>query len=252
MGVFDKVDNSAKTEEVKDRVRGVRQAPMASDIQNLIIRQCFVQPSKGGALGVTTIFEVADGEHKGRELKITEYVTSGNDKGNKTFYEKKGDNGQIEQYDLPGYALMNEMAQLVLQKGILECQNEKKTIQLYNFDKKTEVPTEVDMLVEFLNKGVCGCVLHRIEDKRSRNDRTGEYEPTGQTFATNIVDKFLNPRDRKTVSETRNGIDATYQEQWLDKWKDQIDDKSTEVNNAGTKGAPSPSGENADKAPLFQ
>jgi len=66
-----------------------------------------------------------------------------------------------------------------------------------------------------------------------------------------VVDKFLSPANRKTLSELQNDIPADFKDKWLEKWKDQVDDQSSEVKSAGLKGAPAASGPNADKAPLF-
>lgn len=251
MGIFDKVDNSAQTEQEQDRVRGQRQEPMPSDIQNLIIKHCYGQPSKGGALGVHTLFEVADGDHKGRQFKIVEYITSGDAKGNKTYYEKKSSDGKIERRNLPGFILIDSMAQLIAGKSIVNCVAEKRTIKLYDFDKKAEVPTEVEMFTELVNKGITACVVFQVQDKTAKDTQTGEYKPTGQTFSKNSVEKFLDPRSRKTLSEKKNDLSADFKDQWLKKWQGQVDDQSSEVKGAGMKGAPAPSGEQAEKAPLF-
>ena len=251
MGIFDNVNTSSNVAQEKDVVRGQRQEPLPSDIYNLIIKYAYAKKAKSGALGVHVLLQAANGEHKNRELRITEYVTSGDAKGNKTYYEKKTDGGATEQFALPGFTLIDSLALLTANKSILQCAAEKRTIKLYDYDKKNEVPTEVDMFVELVNKGVCGCVLHRIEDKNSKNTQTGEYEPTGQTYATNVVDKFLAAADRRTVAEIQNNIPADFKDRWLEKWKNQVDDQSTEVKNAGIKGAPAASGNNADKAPLF-
>ena len=251
MGVFDNVNSAASVAQEKDVVRGQRQEPLPSGIYNLIIKYVYAKKAGSGALGVHALFQVADGEHKDRDFRITEYVTSGNAKGNKTYYEKPKDGGGVEQYALPGFSLIDSLAQLVAKKSILQCTAEKRTIKLYDFDKKAEVPTDVDMFVELVNKGVCGCVLHRIEDKNAKNTQTGEYEPTGKTYSTNVVDKFLSPANRKTLSELQNDIPADFKDKWLEKWKDQVDDQSSEVKSAGLKGAPAASGPNADKAPLF-
>lgn len=251
MGIFDNVDNSANTAPEKDIVRGQRQEPLPSDIYNLILVHAYAQKATSGALGVHVLFKVADGEHKDREFRITEYVTSGDKKGNKTYYEKKQDGGKVEQFALPGFSLIDSMAQLVAKKSIVNCAVEKRVIKLYDYNKRAEVPTEVYMFVELVNKGVCGCVLHRIENKNAKNTQTGEYEPTAQTYSTNVVDKFLSAANRKTVSELQHDIPADFKDKWLDKWKGQIDDQSITVQNAGIKGAPAASGDNAAKANLF-
>jgi hypothetical protein len=251
MGVFDQVDNSAKTEESSDFVRGQRQEPVPSSIQNLIVKYAYAGEAKSGAIAVHTVVTIADGDHKGREIRSTEYITSGAKKGKKTFYERKDDNGKMTAYKLPGYEAMDTLAKLTTKKSIVDLKTEKKVIKLYDYDKKAEVPTEVDMFVELVGTGVCGCILHQINDKRAKNTQTGEYEPTGKTYAGNIIDKFLDARTRKTLGELNNNSDADYKNKWETKWGGQIDDQSTEVKSAGLKGAPSASGESAEKTDLF-
>ena len=246
MSLFEGIDSSAKTAEEKDSVRGQRRTPAPSDIYNLIVKYAYGQKSKGGAMGITLAFIVANGPEKDREIRITDYITSGDSKGNKTYYEKDG-----EKFNLPGFTAIDALAHLAANKSILQCRSEKRVLKLYDFDKKAEVPTEVDMLVELVGKGVCGCVLHQIQDKQAKNAQSGEYEATGKTFETNVIDKYLDPRSRRTVSELKNNLEADFQKKWLEKWKGQIDDQSTEVKSAGLKGAPAASGENATKTNLF-
>jgi len=246
MGMFDNVGTSANVAAETDRVKGAKKEMLPSDIYTLTIKHAFVQKSKGGAMGVVLSLMTEDD----REIRMTEYITSGDAKGNKTYYEKEKD-GKKEQYALPGFTLIDGLALVTLGKSILQCADEKRTIKLYNFDAKTEVPTEVDMLVELVGKKVLGAVLNQIQDKTARNDATGQYEPTGQTYSTNVVDKFLNESVRKTAVEIANNVDATFADAWLAKWKGQIDDQSTEVKGAGIKGAPAASGAAAPKANLF-
>lgn len=252
MGLFDGIDNNAQVAPEKDVVRGAKKAPLASNIYNLVIKYVYGIKSKKGALGLVFVATTPDG----REIKQTEYITTGADKGCKTYYEKdkKDGSGNVigkERFSLPGFALMDSLAHVVLGKGITQCVNEKRTIAIYNFDSKQDVPTEVEMLVEFTGKGVCGAILHQIQDKTSQNAATGDYEPTGQTYATNVIDKFFDPINRKTAVEIANNIPGDFAKQWLDKWENQIDDQSTEVKGAGLKGAPMATGDAAPKTNLF-
>ena len=252
MGLFDKVATSASVKEDVDVVRGQRKEPLSSDIYNLMIKYAYGQKSKGGAMGIHMVLTTPED----REIKVTEYITSGDAKGNKTYYEKdkKDSDGNItgkDQFNLPGYSAIDSLCNLVIGKSILQCDNEKRTINLYDYTLKKEIPTEVDMLVELVGKAVCGAVLNQIQDKTAKNSQTGKYEPTGKTYSTNVVDKFLNAADRKTASEVRNKLDGDFAPKWLAKWKGQIDDQSTEVKTAGLKGAPAVSGEAAPKTSLF-
>jgi len=251
MGIFDKVDNSAKVEKENDFVKGSKRKPIPSSIQNCLIKYAYASFAKSGALAVNCLFEVADGEFKGKEFRITEYITSGDKKGNKTFYEKKNSDGKTEKFNLPGFTLIDSLAQLTVGKSITSCSTEKKTIKLYDFVAKAEKPTEVDMFTELIGKGVAICVLHQIQDKTAKDTQTGEYEPTGKVYEVNVVDKFLHPSDRKTLSEKNNNVPADFKDKWLERWEGKVDDQSSEVKGAGLKGAPAASGDSAEKADLF-
>jgi hypothetical protein len=248
MGLFDQVTTSSAVKDEKDVVRGAKKQPIESDIYNMIIKYAFAIKSKGGAMGVTVVLTTPEG----RDIESTEYITSGDAKGNKTFYEKENKETKVkEQFSLPGFNAIDSLCHLVLGKGVLECDNEKKTINRYDFDAKKEVPKEVDMLVDLVGKPVCAAILHQIEDKTAKNPQTGVYEPTGKTYATNVIDKYLDPTDRKTAQEVKNNIDAAFAEAWLAKWKGQVSNQATASTTAGTSGAPAATGETAKKTALF-
>lgn len=247
MNMFEGANNSADVQKDQDRVRGQKQAPLPSSIQDMIIKHAYGAKAGSGALGIHMLLETADGS---RQIKYVEYVISGDKKGNKTYYEKKvGD--EMQKFNLPGYTMMNDMAELVTGKPLLQLANEKRTIKLWSKDANGEVPTDVDMLIDLVGKPVRVCVLSIIEDKTKKNDQTGNYDPTGQTYATNTVDKFLHPQDRRTAGEMRNDIPSDFAEKWEAKWNDQVDDRSTEVKDAGMKGAPQASGDDTAKSGLF-
>jgi len=251
MGVFDKVDSSAKVEKENDFVKGSKRKLIPSSIQNCIIKYAYASFAKSGALAVNLSFDVADGDSKGQNFRITEYITSGDAKGNKTFYEKKNKEGKTEKFNLPGFTLIDSMAHLITGKSITECNTEKKTIPLYDFNAKAEKPTDVEMFTELVGKGIAICVLHQIQDKTSQNTQTGDYEPTGKVYEVNVADKFLHPSDRKTWSEMKNNVPADFKDKWLERWEGKVDDQSSEVKGAGLKGAPAVSGDNAEKTDLF-
>ena len=249
MGLFDSVqqDAAVKQDATPDRVKGQKQSPLDSDIYGLNIKYAYGQKSSGGAMGVFLVLDTAEG----RTVKVTEYITSGDKKGNKPFYVKKNKEGVEEKFNLPGFSAIDALCKVVVGKGILECGTEKKTIPLYNYDAKAEVPTEVDMIMDLVGKPVNACVLHTIEDKTKKNDQTGAYEPTGATFAKNTVDKFLTAEGRLTSAEKTAGVASAFAADWLEQWKGKINDESTEVKGAGTKGAPAATGDAAPKTALF-
>lgn len=245
MSLFDNVKTAADVQKEQERVKGKRTPPLSSDIYNLIIKHAYARKSKGGAIGVNLVFNVV-GED--RELRDQQWITSGDSKGNKTFYETEQDGKKVKKF-LPGFIMIDELSRLTLGKGILACATEKKVIPLYSRDANAEVPTEVDMFTELLGKAVCAAVLQTLQDRTKKNDQTGKYEPTGQTFESNEVNKYFNATDRKTAIEVEANIDADYHKAWLDKWKGQVDDQSTATESTGTAGAPA--GSAAPKTSLF-
>jgi hypothetical protein len=248
MGLFDQVNTSKTVKADVDVVRGQKKEPLASDIYNCIIKYAYAHKSKGGALGVTIVMATPEG----REIKDVQYITSGDAKGNKTYYEKQNaDTKLMEQYSLPGFNAIDSLCKLILDKGVLECDNEKRTIKLYDFDAKAEVPKEVDMLIDLVGKPISVAVLNQVEDKTAKNAQTGVYEPTGKTYSTNVIDKYLDPNTRCTAQEKSNKVDSTYADAWLVKWKDQVSDQSTGSKTAGQPGAPAATGEVAKKTTLF-
>jgi hypothetical protein len=248
MGLFDGVSTSKTVKAEVDVVRGQKKEPLASDIYNCIIKYAYAHKAKSGAMGVTVLLTTPEG----REVKATEYITSGDEKGNKTYYEKENSETKVkEQFSLPGFNAIDSLCRLVLDKGILECDNEKRTIKLYDFDAKAEVPKEVDMLIELVSKPVCAAILNQVEDKTAKNAQSGKYEPTGKTYSTNVIDKYLDPIDRCTAQEKANKVESTYAESWLAKWKGQISNQSTASKTAGQPGAPAATGEVAKKTSLF-
>lgn len=248
MGLFDGINSTDEAQAETDRVKGQKQEPLTSGIYNLIVKHAYGQKSKGGAMGIHIVLTTPEG----RDIRMIEYITSGDAKGNKTYYEKKNkDTGAMEKFALPGFSAIDSLCKLIAGKGILSCPSEVKTIKLYDFDAKKDMPKDVDMLVDLVGKPVCGCVLDQIQDKTKKNEQTGKYEPTGATYHTNVIDKFLDAQTRKTASEINNNLDATFADLWAAKWENNIDDQSTEVKGAGLKGAPQASGDAAPKDKLF-
>jgi len=266
MDVFAGVNSTDKAQKEVDRVKGQKQVPLESDIQNLMIKYAFAKKSTGGAMGIVMAFTTVPDAAKGidaREIRVTEYITSGDSKGNKTYYEKPAkEGGGVDQFNLPGFTLVDSLCQLVAGKSVLKMGSEKRTIALYDFDAKADKPTEVDMLVDLVGKPVQACVLHTIEDKTKKNDQfdsskpkskaNKQYIPTGDTRSFNSIDKFLNAADRKTVAERDADIDSAFAADWLSKWKGVVDDQSSDVKSAGLKGAPAATGDNVAAAPLFE
>lgn len=177
----------------KDSVGG-GSGPVESGLYPVTIGMAYLQKSKGGALGLFLTLVTEDK----KEIRQTLYVTSGDAKGNKNYYEKDG-----EKFYLPGFNVANSLALLTLGKEISELDTEDKVINLYSFDAKAEIPTKVPVIMDLLNQEIIVGIIRQTVDKNVKNDATGLYEANGETRDENEIDKFFRAKDKMTTAEIR-------------------------------------------------
>jgi len=203
-------------------------APMETAIYKSTISLAYLQKSAGGALSLVLHMM----SEAGKEFRQTIWMTSGDAKGNKNFYIDKNNDKQY----LPGFNLANSLCLLTVAKEISQMETEKKTVPLYNFDAKAEVPTSVDMIMDLLGKEVYSAVFKQTVDKNAKGD-DGKYYPTGETRDENEIDKFFRITDKLTTQEVRAGAtDAAFFDTWEQKFTGQTRNKAKGA--SGTAGTP--------------
>lgn len=205
-----KTDNTVNTEETDVLGGGI----LPTNIYGSKISMAYLTESTKGAIGVVLHLMTPSQQN----IRGTVWITNRN---KETYYVK--DN---EKRALPGFLLMNSLGLLTVGKEVLQLDQEEKTVMVYDFDAKKELPTNVPVLVELLNQEIYTAVEHRIVDSTTLNTSTGKYEPTGKTRETNEIVKFFRASDKKTVSEVQAQEDATFFDKWLEKNKDKVIDKS--------------------------
>lgn len=222
-------------EEAESDVLGGR-GPLESGLYDFIIKAAYITKSGGGAMAVN--LELAAGP---QTMNQTIYISSGDAKGNKFSYTDK----EGTEKPLPGYSQINNLCLLACGKKLRELDPETKTLSLYNYDQKKDIPTEVPVIMELLDQEITAGVLKILEDKRKKNDQTGNYEPTGETRELNEIDKWFRTKDQLTVAEIlAESTEAAFAGKWSDKNSGVTRDKSTGVKgNTGTAGAPAAKGE---------
>lgn len=221
------IDNSIETE--KDVLGGA--GPLESGLYKSTVTLAYLQKSQGGALGLVTHFKT----DQGREFRETLWITSGNAKGNRNYYEKDG-----EKKYLPGFIMADALCLLTTGKSIAEMDTEEKVVNVYSFDAKAEVPTKVDMLVDLLGQEIVVGLLKQTVDKNTKNDQ-GIYVPSGETRDENSIDKLFRARDNMTTAEIRAKVEqATFYKSWEEKNAGKTRDRSTKTagNGAARPGAP--------------
>ena len=202
--------------------------------------------SKGGAGSMN--FEV-QGED-GRKFKFTEWVTSGDAKGNKPYYEKDGKKSY-----LPGFNNVNAISMFCTQKELNALTFENKIVKLRDFTLNKDVPTEVPMAVELIGKQfILG--LNKVETNKTK--KVGEkYLPVADaagapiTKFVNEVSKIFYSANNCTISELREakqkGIApvADFYPKWVDANTGKVIDKVSkeglvpENDGVGPAGTPS-------------
>lgn len=204
--------------------------PMPTDIYPGIIKLAYLGKSpKTGANSVTLHVEINKRMHR-----ETLWVTSGTAKGCQTWYTAQDGSKAY----LPGFNVFNALSMLTVGKHCSTLEAETKTVKLYSFEEKKEVPTDVEVITELLDQPIYAGLIRQIEDKNVQ-DSTGAYVPSGETRTINLIDKLFRASDKMTVAEAKaEAEEPVFYETWLNNNKGKDRDKSTKT--AGTAGAPSP------------
>lgn len=202
--------------------------PLESGIYDMAIEMAYADITKKGSRSVSFTFI----DSAGKRLKVTEYVTGGDAKGNKNYYEKDGKKSY-----LPGFTTVNNICLLTAGKELGQLNAEKKVIKLWDFKSRKEIPQEKMVLTELLGLQITLGVLKQIEDKNElQND--GNYAPSGEQKTINVLGKSFKANDGRTVTEIKAGVtEAVFINDWRKEFTGKTIDKSKGV-AASPAGAP--------------
>jgi beta-galactosidase GanA len=226
MKMFGNLSRDA-AEDQGDRLGGA--GILDSAIYTGAVKVAYAGQSQGGAKSVTVIFDLGN-----REYRETFYVTN---KAGENFYTPKGDS--TKKTLLPGFVSVDDLCLLTTETPLEEQDLEEKVVNIYDFDQKREVPTNVPVLVNLIGKSVTMGILRQTVDKQAK-DSSGEYRNTGETRDENVVDKFFHADLGVTVSEAKSGIrDAVFKTKWAEKNTGVTRDRSKGAEgNVGAPGRP--------------
>ena len=224
------LDNLEMNDAIPGEVDVVGGRLHESGLYPCTIKLAYMGESSGGAVSLTLKLE---GDQK-QDITKTIYLTSGKAKGQKnTYINKAGE----EQY-LPGFSMGQALATLTLGKSISELAKAttEKTIDVYNFEAKSDIPTKVPMIMELINQRILVGLIKRTVTKQAKND-AGIYVDTEDTRDENEIDKFFHIDSRMTTSEVLAKAEvAKYVDTWDNNNTGITQDRTRKV--AGTKGTP--------------
>ena len=234
MSLLKNLETKAGVEGEKDVLGGG--GALVSGLYDLTVKVAYVTTSNGGALALNTVFD-----YNGKELRQQFWMTSGTAKGcNNTYVDKNGK----EQY-LPGFLTANSLALLTVGKEISQLDLEEKTIKLYDYEAKGEVPTKVQVFTELTGQTVTAGVQRQTVDKNIDSGQVNEhgqkiYVPSGETRDINEVVKFFRADDGLTVPEIEAQVtEAKFKNDWDAKYTGKTINKAKGSKDGVTAGTPS-------------
>lgn len=229
-----------KIEEERDFIAG---QALASGLYPMTLKYAYLDESKpneatknpGGAHNVNFVFD-----NNGVEFKITEYVTSGKAKGQKTTYTN--DKGT---FPLPGFSKIEAFCKMFTGKSLFEQEVEEKILKLW--DGKAEVKTPRKVFSDLIKVPMILGIINILEDK---------HNAPGETRSKNEIDKFFT-EDGLTAAEVKakaaldnpSAFKPAFKDEWL-KSKDGYV-KDARKNKDAKSGAPSGSAAPAAGSSLF-
>jgi hypothetical protein len=201
--------------------------------------------ASSNAQSITVLFDM-----NGREHRETFWITN-----------KNGENFSTDAKDptkrtpLPGFTTVDDLCLLTTGVSLTEQTVEEKVVALYDYELKRDVPQNVPVILDLLNKPVLVGLVRQTVDKTKKND-DGDYVPTGETRDENVTDKLFHHETKRTVAEYRQNVqEPVFHDKWSDKNKGVTRNRSkgagTNGGVAGRPGMPPTQGQNQPKKSLF-
>lgn len=201
-----------------------------TDAYEAKIKMAYVGKSQSSdAQGINLILDIGGQEFSPRAIYIT-------NRNGENFYKDKNDGSKKL---LPGFEQIDELCLVTTGQELSEQDVQEKTIEIYNFDEKKMVPTNMPVLVDLIGKDVIVCIEKQNIDKTKKEGDA--YVPTGETVDVNEIAKFVHLESRMTVTEAREELDEPV---FLDKWveKNKGNTRQRAKGAQGKSGAPGRSG----------
>lgn len=223
------LDNLKTSEDIQDEVDSLGSFILDTDAYDFVIDMVYLDTAKSGAIASNWVFKTAEG----RMLRQQLWMTSGQAKGCLNYYVDKNDKKQY----LPGFLQANGICELSIGKELSALSPEEKTVNVYDFELRKDVPMPKQVLTELLGQKITLGVIRQVVDKNIKND-AGEYVASGDTREENIIDKVFRTSDGLTMAEIKAGATSPdFKQKWVDKNKGTIRQRAKGAQANGAKPA---------------
>lgn len=204
--------------EEEDKLGGFKL--LESGVYNAVIEYAYGHVSSGGAQAITVAFKVGE---KNQSLNHTFYIT--NKKKEAYYTDKSG-----QKHFLPGFNLANALVYAATGKELPNVEIAERTLPIYDFNQRKEVPTQVQALIE-LSGAKVALGIHKVRANKRVKLQDGSYTESAEDTLFNEIDRvFINKDDKiYTVQEAKSGIEPEFVAKWADKWNGKTNDKYKEV-----------------------
>lgn len=175
---------------------------------NMTIEKAYVGEYDSGAKFV--VLSLVD-ENKAK-LSWRGIVSSGRDKGCKSYYMAKDKSGNEtgEKRNLPDYAKLKALDELLTGKTRAYPSLVTGLVDIYDKDLKKEVPTEKLVIQDFIGKQVSVLVKKKLED---------DYNEPTKPREVFEIEHFLDSKTGRTRNEIVAGKSG-FKDKWLDTFKE--------------------------------
>lgn len=212
MGMFDDVvtEIAGVSKEETDSLGGFQS--LDSGMHQMRLKMVYMHKSAGGAKAVTIIGVTKDKiEHK-----ETIYWTASAENGGLNTYKDK--NSGETRFN-PGWLKLNSLCEMLLGKGFgKDLVIEKRTVAIYSKDAGGEVNTQVDAIVELMDKKLIRAgIIKKRENAQENVGGKWVNKTDGSERVSSTIDKIFHNDTKQTPTEYAKGIDAKFYEGWLKK-----------------------------------
>ena len=226
MAILSKVNTSDEVEKERDSVGFV---PWTTDIYPCAIKMAYVSESAKGSMFVHLEVE----NQSGALMREDIYISRDRENNQVNYYERDG-----KKRLLMGFSIMDSIARIVADKSITEMDTEPKAVKVYDYDAKKEVAKQMEVIVDFLDAEIYLAVEEQIVDV-NKADANGVYKPSGKTRKENHITKAFRAEDMLTALEIEAEAEKpVIFDQWLEKNKGEVIDRSKGTASTGTAGVP--------------
>jgi len=194
---------------------------LSSGIYPATITSAYLEVKPEGALFLNMKFQLI-----GQEYTENFCIKSGNKKGNKVFFVKRG-----KKIRLPGFAQAYNICAIATGKSIDAVTNEavEQDVVVWDFAKNEEVTKVFPVLESIIGKEVKLAIKEIVENRRAKQP-DGSYAAINEEVIKNEIVESYFPDTMKTVRERKHGIDpAEHHVKFIKKWEGQQHNKYKQV-----------------------